>query len=727
LNPGIYVIAGGGFSVTGNGSVGVSATAKPSPDTGAGVLIYNAGTGYPTTGKGGTFGAVNLSGNGTISLTAPTLGAYTGIVLFQERGDAGAVSLSGNGLLMPAGITVYAPAAPLTISGNGQFKGSVVVNTLSLSGNTVAQLTGGGGGVVYSPAQVRTAYGINNVALDGTGQTIAVVDAYDTPDISQALNAFDAQFGATSSGTTLDQMYGPASSFLTVVNQRGQTTALPATDPAGIGDNWETETALDVEWAHAVAPGAHVVLVEADSQSLADLMSAVKTAAALPGVSVVSMSWGFVEGQDVLAADEAMYDSYFTTPAGHTGVTFVASTGDYGAAVPLYPAMSPDVVAVGGTTLTLNADNSYKGEVGWGSYNSSLGLFLGGGGGPSQYEAEPAYQRGVQSTGSRTTPDVALLADPATGVWVADPYNLGSDDPWEAVGGTSLSAPAWAGLFAVADQGRVASGKATLGTAGPTEALTALYGLPQSDYHAITGGNNGYAAGPGYNLVAGLGTPVADRLVADLVAYAGGPASPTPVAPIAASGLVYGGGSGAAVSRSAALRAFPAGSTDSPLPATAERKPAPAQPPAAVAAPGAAVAGPARGGPIVAVADADFTPRAGSLTLPAGPRADGSLESAASAPAWSPVLLDASTPAGPLPALAGGALRPEMPADRGGDVLVGGTGEDLLLGGEGQNLLVGGYADGSGQTAHDAAPFDDGGLGAVSVDEYFLRTGEGEN
>src|SRR5207245_349269 len=134
-------------------------------------------------------------------------------------------------------------------------------------------------------------------------------------------------------------------------------------------------------------------------------MTGVATAARQPGVSVVSMSWGFVEGQDVLASDEAMYDSYFTTP----GVTFVASTGDYGAAVPQYPSFSPNVVAVGGTTLNLNADNSYQSETGWGYSSSSQGAFIASGGGISQYETEPAYQQGVQSLGKRTAPDVSLL------------------------------------------------------------------------------------------------------------------------------------------------------------------------------------------------------------------------------------------------------------------------------------------------------------------------------
>ena len=106
-------------------------------------------------------------------------------------------------------------------------------------------------------------------------------------------------------------------------------------------------------------------------------MAAVGTAAAQPGVSVVSMSWGFAEGQAVFAADEANYDNVFNVP----GVTFLASTGDYGAADPEYPAFSPNVVAVGGTSLNLNADNSYNSETGWGSYSDSEGMSIGSGGG----------------------------------------------------------------------------------------------------------------------------------------------------------------------------------------------------------------------------------------------------------------------------------------------------------------------------------------------------------
>src|SRR5205814_2348595 len=134
-----------------------------------------------------------------------------------------------------------------------------------------------------------------------------------------------------------------------------------------------------------------IVLVEAGSQTLPDLMAAVSTAAHQPGVSLVSMSWGFAEGQAVFAADEAMYDSVFNVP----GVTFTASTGDYGTADPEYPAFSPNVVAVGGTSLTLNSDNSYNSETGWGYFADSMGVAIGSGGGISLFEGEPAYQQGV--------------------------------------------------------------------------------------------------------------------------------------------------------------------------------------------------------------------------------------------------------------------------------------------------------------------------------------------
>ena len=139
-------------------------------------------------------------------------------------------------------------------------------------------------------------------------------------------------------------------------------------------------------------------------------------------------------------------------------MTFVAASGD-GGAPGIYPAYSPNVVAAGGTTLTLASDGTYESEIGW----------SGSGGGISSYEPEPAYQDGVQSTGYRTIPDVSFDADRNTGVAVYDSYDNTGGGPWNEMGGTSLAAPSWAALIAIADQGRVAMGGTTLD--GPSQTL----------------------------------------------------------------------------------------------------------------------------------------------------------------------------------------------------------------------------------------------------------------
>jgi mucin-19 len=519
LNPGVYVIAGGGLSVSGSASI-----------NGTGVMIYNAGSKYSAAGAdGGTFGPLSFSGSAVMNLTPATTGTYAGIVIFQSRLNSSTISFSGSA--DPAATSIiYAPDAPVTLSGSAQvgsaqFQATLIANTLSLSGSTIFQVSAANGTTVYSPEQIRSAYGVNDVALDGAGQTIALVEAYDDPALYPSLDTFDTQFGLTSTGPSIYAQYGPASNFLSVANQNGQANALPGVDPSGAGvSNWELETALDVEWTHALAPGAHIVVVEANSQLLADLMAAVATAADLPGVSVVSMSWGFTEGSLVSASEEALYDSTFTTPADHQGVTFVASSGDAGTANPEYPAFSPNVVAVGGTSLYLNADNSYGSEVGWGAgAAASGGVTFGSGGGVSLYEAAPLYQQQVQATGYRTTPDVSFVADPSTGVAVADGYNIEGDNPWAVVGGTSLSAPAWAGLFALANEGRALEQIPSLNSASPTETQQALYNVPESVLNDITSGTNGgYSAGTGYDLVTGLGSPNANLLVPDLISYKGG-------------------------------------------------------------------------------------------------------------------------------------------------------------------------------------------------------------
>ena len=271
----------------------------------------------------------------------------------------------------------------------------------------------------FTPAQIRHAYAVDSiqygsVAGDGTGQTIAIIDAYDDPTATSDLQAFDKQFG---------QPDPP--SFSKVYELGG--SALPGVDPACKGYDWEVEEALDMEWTHAMAPAASIILVECTAPTDADLITnAVGWARSAPGVSAISMSFGRSEG-----SSDTGLNSVFTTPTSHGGVTFLASTGDDGAPGG-FPAFSPNVVAVGGTHLSTDASGNYLSESGWSA----------GGGGISNFQTQPAYQKGVvtQSTTQRTIPDVASDADPNTGVSIYDSFDFGTSFPWLTVGGTSVSA-----------------------------------------------------------------------------------------------------------------------------------------------------------------------------------------------------------------------------------------------------------------------------------------------
>jgi subtilisin-like proprotein convertase family protein len=384
------------------------------------------------------------------------------------------------------------------------------VRTLAASGT--ASPNGSTAPYGLTPTQIRSAYGFNAVTFgsvtgDGSGQTIAIVDAYDNPKfVSSSNSAF-----LSSDLHNFDAAFGLPDPVFTKVSQTGGT-AYPAGDTG-----WGTEIALDVEWAHVVAPEANILLVEANSASFTDLFAAVNYAKTVPGVSAVSMSWGGGE-----FSGETSYDSTFSTPAGHTGITFLASTGDSGAPGG-YPAYSSHVVAVGGTRLTLGANGTYGSESGWAD----------GGGGISTTEAKPSYQSAITLSTRRMMPDVSMDADPNSGVAVYDSFGNGTAAPWTAVGGTSLSAPMWAGLIALADQGRVLAGQGTLD--GYTQTLPKLYALPASDFHDVTTGNNGHAAGAGYDLVTGRGTPTANLVANGLIDATSPPVSPPPVSPPPAS------------------------------------------------------------------------------------------------------------------------------------------------------------------------------------------------
>jgi hypothetical protein len=341
-------------------------------------------------------------------------------------------------------------------------------------------------GAPITPAYMRDAYGLGNfnasnvtfngVQGTGAGQTIALVEGGSDPDIAADLTAFDAYWNL------------PAPPSLEQYNATGGTS-LPAVN----GDQGELD--LDVEWAHVMAPLANLVLFDGS------LYTAMTTAADWPGVSVISVSYGISGTEGV---------SEFETPGGHNGVTFFGAAGDTGGDV-FDPSKSPAVVAVGGTDLTVK-NNAWYSETGWDA----------SGGGINTAEAQPAYQTGIVSAFStqyRVEPDVALDADPSTGVAVYDEYDDGTSTPWVAiVGGTSLATPLMAGIVAVADQGRAAEGLTSLD--GYTQTLPRLYQLYTANYaanfHDITVGNNTHPAGVGYDMNTGLGSPMANNLIPDL-------------------------------------------------------------------------------------------------------------------------------------------------------------------------------------------------------------------
>jgi len=342
------------------------------------------------------------------------------------------------------------------------------------------------------PGKMKVAYGFSQIAKYGGGQVIALVDAYDDPNAEADLGSFSTAFKLPACTTA-----------------NGCFKIMAAGTPADTS-GWTNEIAIDTQWAHAIAPGAKIILVEAKSDSNTDLYAAVDLAVA-NGATIVSMSWGGGE-----ASDEATFDSHFEV----TGVTFVASSGDSGHGVS-YPAASPFVVGVGGTTLTIASNGTWTSETAW-SCGSVLACDVNGGsgGGESAYEAEPSYQTGVQSTGKRGVPDVAYDGNPSTGVPSYNSYNCGSScsTGWGQWGGTSIGSPQWAALFAIANSERLAGHKAAL-----NQPQSLLYSNAETDFHDIVSGENGRCGavctvGPGYDYVTGLGSPQANLLIPALVA-----------------------------------------------------------------------------------------------------------------------------------------------------------------------------------------------------------------
>jgi len=332
----------------------------------------------------------------------------------------------------------------------------------------------------YTPQQMRHAYGVDQIANQGAGQIIGIVDAYDYPSVESDLAVFTTQFGLPA--CTI------ANGCLTVIYATGTKP------PTNRG--WSGETSLDVQWAHAIAPEASILLVEAPDGSTKSLLEAVPVAVA-HGATAINMSWGTPKEP----ANEQQFDAlFFNDPS----VTYFNASGDDGNNSFGYPGASPLVVGAGGTSLKLDSSGNILSETAW----------SGSGGGESLYFPEPAYQIPFQSSGQRGVPDVAYDANPDTGVPVYD----SEAGKWGQVGGTSASSPQWCAITAIANSIRAGMGKSTIGG----NFLNVVYANPLA-FHEITKGANGTCgaiceAGPGYNFVTGLGSPMAPQVVDALVA-----------------------------------------------------------------------------------------------------------------------------------------------------------------------------------------------------------------
>ncbi len=320
----------------------------------------------------------------------------------------------------------------------------------------------------YHPADLQAAYELPSLSA-GTGQTIALVDAFDDPNAESDLGVYRAEWGESACTT--------ANGCFQKVNQYGQPSPLPAPDTTG----WSVEETLDVDMASAICPNCKIILVEAKTNQFYDLAQGVMSAVKL-GATAISNSYGGGEqGTQPL-------DRYYK----HRHAIVTASTGDSGYGVQ-YPASSPWVVAVGGTQLNQDS-KTHRGwtEVAW----------RGGGSGCSTIYAKPSWQSDPLCT-MRMEADTSAVASPATGVAIYDTYKFGHG--WLVEGGTSVSSPIVASIYELK------------GNSSTADYGSRLYRTKLNHLWDVTSGSNGSCggtyfctAGPGYDGPTGMGTPHGD-------------------------------------------------------------------------------------------------------------------------------------------------------------------------------------------------------------------------
>jgi len=362
-------------------------------------------------------------------------------------------SVGANGLIFAA--QCFYPPTTLSFSGDGAtafYSGTVYgANINNTAAGTVAPCG-------YQPSDLQTAYNLTplyKVGLDGSGETIAIVDAYGSTTIASDL-------------ATFSQVMGLPPAKLTIV---GKPTESGYSGDANSG--WADETTLDVEWVHAIAPGARIILVVAPSSSYDDLFDAIVKAASIPGVVSISNSWsGNESGTDVplrVSADQVL------KLASARGIAVNFATGDEGNETydlgyvdVNYPASSPYATGVGGVSVALNSNKQIEFQTSWGNNLTELfdtialgsppidpplneGFVFGGGGGTSNVYPLPFFQHSLGGA-RRLVPDISWVADPYTGVEIIETEDAAGDQYIDAIGGTSLATPMFSALWGIAVQ-----------------------------------------------------------------------------------------------------------------------------------------------------------------------------------------------------------------------------------------------------------------------------------
>jgi subtilase family serine protease len=407
-------------------------------------------------------------------------GTYAKPISLTNSDESGATRLSRTSVPNSGTVVslIYNGKAGSTLGG---FQGAMITAKSGRASGQVAFLANGSNCVTlrniggFYPCDLQNAYSLPS-ATDGKGQTVAIVDAFDNPKAEDDLDVYRSEFGLPPCTT--------ANHCFKKVNQRGLQGRPPVIDTSG----WSLEASLDVDMVSAICPNCHIILVEADSDSFADLGPSVDEAAKL-GATQISNSYGTPE-----AAAEKAIDHFYH----HPQVTIVASSGDsdYGVS---FPANSPYVTAAGGTTLSVDSGARGWNETVWNNEDVQ-----GAGSGCSAYEPKPVWQKDSGCPNNRMDTDVAAVGDPYTGVAIYDTYIVAGKTlgGWETLGGTSVAAPIIASVYALGG-----AGNASLDYA------SSLYSHAQA-LNDVTNGNNGTCtipyfctARPGYDGPTGNGTP----------------------------------------------------------------------------------------------------------------------------------------------------------------------------------------------------------------------------